>query len=647
MSFKLKSISAFALGWVVVAANAQTSIVLDFTKPGHKVSPMLYGLMTEEINHSYDGGLYAELIQNRAFKDNARTIPHWTGLGETTLTLDRDKPVSKALNVSLKVEGKGVSNDGYWGIPIRPSTKYRASFYARSRAAQSLDVSIESPDGATVYANAVITGVGSEWKKFEIVLATSASAPVTANARFVLRTGGGTTWLSLVSLFPPTHNDEPNGNRPDLFNMLKDMRPSFLRFPGGNYLEGNTFRERFDWKKTLGPLESRPGHQAPWGYRSTDGMGLFEFLKWTEDMNAKPILGVFAGYVLNRDVIEAGTELEGFVKDSLDEIEYLIGGPNTKWGAKRVKDGHPKPFPLEYVEVGNEDGFDDSGSYEGRFVQFYDAIKKKYPKLKIISTTGGKDWLGLKFPINLRKPDLVDEHYYASTWDMMAMASKYDSYDRKGPKIFVGEWAAQDVPEPWTRPGEKGPTPNLNCALADAAFMTGMERNTDIVEMSCYAPLLVNVNPGGRQWAVNLIGYDALTSYGSPSYYAQKMFMEYLGDRTVVTRDAGVPTQTNGKDTIPAFFHVATMDTKTGTIYLKVVNPQAVAQTVDFSLDGVKTIRSEGTEIQLVGTSLKDMNTLEEPKKVAPKTSSISGLGAKFSRTFPALSVTVLKIETK
>lgn len=646
MPFNLKSFGVVALGFLTTLLHAQTSISLDLSKPGHKVSPMLYGLMTEEINHSYDGGLYGELIQNRSFKDSSRSIPHWSPIGETKLSLDRKNPVSKSLDVSLKIEGEGVSNDGYWGFPIRPSTSYRASFYARSDESSTLVVSLESGDGKIVYSSVAVTGIGHEWKKAEAKLTVAPGTQVTSDARFVIRTTG-TTWLSLVSLFPPTFGDRPNGFRPDILKLLQDMRPSFLRFPGGNYLEGNTFRDRFDWKKTLGPLEERPGHQAPWGYRSTDGLGLLEYMNWIEDMHAKPVLAVFAGYVLNHDVIESGTELNGFVEDALNEIEYLTGGPNTKWGARRAKDGHPKPFELEYVEVGNEDGFDDSGSYEARFAQFYDAIKKKYPKMKVISTTGGKDWLGQKFPIKSRRPDLVDEHYYASTWDMMSMASKYDDYDRKGPKIFVGEWAAQDVPEPWTNPGKKGPTPNLNCALADAAFMTGMERNSDIVEMSCYAPLLVNVNPGGRQWAVNLIGYDTLSSFGSPSYYAQKMFMENLGDQTVVSNSTGLPTQTNGNQTIPALFHAATIDSKTGVIYLKVVNPQATAQTVDFSLRGAKTIQPKGEEIQLVGADLKDMNSIDEPTKVAPKTSAVEGLGARFSRTFPAYSVTVMKIRTK
>jgi alpha-N-arabinofuranosidase len=653
MSSGLRSLASLAFATCSIASFPQTAITLDFTKPGHKVSPMLYGLMTEEINHSYDGGLYGELIQNRAFKDGSRTaaIPHWTAVDGAILTIDREKTATEALSSSLKLEGAGtvgVANDGYWGIPIRPSTTYRASFFARAASSESIEVTLESKDGSTVYAQGTVSGIGTDWKKQELTLTTQSSAPTTADARLVIRThGGNPTWLSLVSLFPPTKNNRPNGTRPDLLNLLADMHPAFLRFPGGNYLEGNTFHDRFDWKRTLGPLQDRPGHQAPWGYRSTDGLGLLEYMNWIEDMSAKPVLAVFAGYVLNRDVILPGTELKGFVDDALDEIEYLTGSTNTKWGAQRAKDGHPKPFTLEYVEVGNEDGFDGSGSYEGRFTMFYDAIKHKYPKMNVISTTGGKDWLGVKNPITTRKPDVVDEHYYASTWEMMSMASKYDDYDRKGPKVFVGEWAAQDVPEPWNNAGQKGPTPNLNCAIADAAFMTGMERNSDLVTMSCYAPLLVNVNPGARQWAVNLIGYDALTSFGSPSYYAQKMFGEFLVYKTIDSTAQGPPTQTMGDKTIPALFHVATQDSKTGTIYLKIVNPQSKSQAVDVTLAGIKSVKSDGTQIQLAGTTLKDMNTITEPMKVVPKTVTVTGLSPKFNMIFPAYSVTVLKIETK
>ncbi|RYG30119.1 hypothetical protein EON81_25475 [bacterium] len=463
----------------------------------------------------------------------------------------------------------------------------------------------------------------------------------------MLRTGDRTTWLSLVSLFPPTYKNRPNGLRPDLMQMLVDMKPKFLRFPGGNYLEGNTFKDRFPWKETLGPLEDRPGHQGTWGYRSTDGLGMMEFLLWCEDMGAKPLLGLFAGYVLNKDYIKAGPELEGFVQDALDQIEYVVGdAKRTKWGARRAKDGHPEPFPLEYVEIGNEDWFDESGSYEGRFVQFYDAVKKKYPKLKVISSTGGKDYGGAKFPITKRRPDLWDEHYYSEAWDMMGMATQYDNYDRKGPKVFVGEWAAHDTKAPWEAGPEAGPTPNMKCTLGDAAFMTGMERNSDVVEMSCYAPLLVNANPGGRQWSLNLIGYDALNTFGSPSYYAQKMFAENLGDRTVALNLADVPTQSKGDKTLPGIFASATRDTKTGTLYVKLVNALPSAQEVAFDLKGANVAPS-GTMTTLHHDDLKAMNSLEEPTKIAPKTARVENLGSSFRQTLPAQSVTVLKLEAK
>ncbi|MBN9502000.1 alpha-N-arabinofuranosidase [bacterium SCN 57-13] len=628
---------------LALLAQSVTTLSLDFSKPGVAVSPTLYGLMTEEINHSYDGGLYGEQVRNRSFKDHREQAPHWRAVGEgASIALEPTGGINAAMPACLKVKG-GAANEGYWGFRIQPGTRYKLSVWAKADRAGSIEASLESADGSKVYTKTTLTGVGSGWSKLEGTLETSRSVPATTDGRLVLKTGADrTTWLGMVSLFGPTFNNRPNGNRPDLMQLLADMKPKFLRFPGGNYLEGSTFKDRFNWKKTLGPIETRPGHQAPWGYRSTDGMGLLEFLEWAEDMGSEPVLGVFAGYVLNGDVIEAGTELSGFVQDALDQIEYITGGPKTKWGAQRVKDGHPKPFPLRYVEVGNEDAFDVSGSYEGRFVQFYDAIKKKYPKIKVISTTGGKDWLGRRFPITARKPDLLDEHYYSSTWEMMAMATQYDAYDRKGPKIFVGEWAAQDVPEPWKDAAKKGPTPNLKCALADAAFMTGMERNSDVVEMACYAPLLVNVNPGGRQWAVNLIGYDALSSFGSPSYYAQKMMMERVGDRTVPVSLSGAPTQSEGGRTLPGIFTSATRDTKSGKVYVKIVNALPTAQEIQFEVKGAK-VASSGS-ITFLSGQLPDVNSIEEPFKVAPKQEAVTGLSGSFRRTVPGYSVSVLEL---
>ena len=512
-----------AIAACVHAAPGQLTVQVNH--PGVRISPMFFGLMTEEINHAYDGGLYGELIQNRALKDDPNGPAHWSvvtsGGGAGTISLDTANPVpgtaltnSLRLDVSAAIAGQhvGAANEGYWGIPLRPRTTYRASFYAKASAAFTgpLTVDIESNDGATIHATAQVPALSADWKPYTVTLTTGALTPSTTN-RFVLSASSvGTVWLSQVSLMPPTYHNRSNGNRVDLMQKMADMQPAFLRLPGGNYLEGNTVAERFEWKDTIGLIDQRPGHQGPWGYRSTDGMGLLEFLEWCEDLKMQPVLAVFAGYALRGEHIEPGAALTPFVQDALDEIEYVTGGPDTTWGARRVRDGHPAPFPLTYVEIGNEDTFDKSGSYSGRYAQFYDAIKAKYPRLQLIATASVKG----------HKMDVLDDHYYRSAAEMARDAGHYDNTDRSGPKIFVGEWAST----------EGSPTPTMQAALGDAAWMTGMERNSDVVVLESYAPLLVNVNPGARQWGTNLIGYDALHSFGSPSYYVQKMFGTNRGD---------------------------------------------------------------------------------------------------------------------
>jgi alpha-N-arabinofuranosidase len=604
----------------LVLAQAQPSVTLNLSVIGKVVSPTLYGLMTEEINHSYDGGLYAELIRNRAFLDNSRQPSHWSPVGDrSSIELSKEGP-SSARPVSLKVQG-GVANEGYWGIPVGLSKGYRLSVWMKG-VAGTVDASVESNDGSIVYARGELRLLKDSWQKLSIQLKLKGEFTPTKKARLVLRTrNNAVVWLAQVSLFPQTYHSRPNGNRKDLMRLLVDMNPKFLRFPGGNYLEGNTLADFYPWKKTLGPIENRPGHLSPWGYRSTDGMGLLEYLEWCEDMKAKPVLAVYAGYALNGQFVKAGPELEPFVQDALEEIEYVTGGPDTKWGRRRIQDGHAKPFPLECVEVGNEDGFDKSGSYPARLNEFYRAIKDKYPKLKVISTTGGQDWLGSKFPITDVTPDLVDEHYYSSTWEMMGMATKYDTYKRSGPKVFVGEWASHDGPAPWESGPAGGPTPNMMCALADAAFMTGLERNSDVVAMACYAPLLVNVNPGGRQWSINMIGYDCLTSYGSPSYYAQKMFATNLGDHTVPITLSNVPMQSQANRTLPTLYASATRDSKIGILYLKIVNTLPTAQEVAFTAQG-GTLALDGKKTVISGDP-KAMNTLEDPTRIVLRPSMV------------------------
>ena len=386
------------------AQEQNPTLTIDAGAPAAKVNPLHYGLMTEEINHSYDGGLYAELIRNRAFLDDARTPAHWTavqsGGSNAKIALDSSQSLNSALTTSLRLdvsvasakEPAGFANDGYWGIPVKPNTSYHSSFYAKAAPGFSgpVTLTIESTDGKTIYASASVSSLTADWKQYTATLKTGRVA-LTSNTRFAVKVQhSGTAWFSLVSLFPPTYKNRPNGLRPDLMQMLVDLKPAFLRFPGGNYVEGGTIATRFDWKKTIGPVVERPGHPCPWGYRSTDGMGLLEFLLWCEDMGAEPVLAVYAGYSLGGERALPGAALDPFVKEALEEIEYVSGSVKTKWGAQRAKDGHPRPFKLQYVEVGNEDFFDRSGSYDARFAQLYDAIKKSYPSLKVASTVGNE-----------------------------------------------------------------------------------------------------------------------------------------------------------------------------------------------------------------------------------------------------------------
>jgi alpha-N-arabinofuranosidase len=633
---------AFALATclAIFQVDAQTaSLTIETGSPAAKVSPMHYGLMTEEINFSYDGGLYAELVRNRAFLDDPQEPKQWSPVTGATIALDPANPLNEAIPTSLRVEasaaGGGVSNGGYWGIPVKPATRYRATFFAKGAAGFQgpVTIAIQSDDGTMVYAKAAVPSVTGDWRQYEVDLSTSGDVKPTTKARLALTVEKpGTIWLSLVSLFPPTWKDRPNGLRPDIMKMLVDMKPAFLRFPGGNYLEGDTIDTRFDWKKTLGPISGRSGHPCPWGYRSTDGMGLMEFLLWCEDMNAEPVLALYAGYSLKGDFVKPGKDLEPYVQDALEEIEYVTGSVETKWGARRARDGHPEPFKLRYVEIGNEDFFDKSGSYQGRFAQFYDAIKKTYPHLKCISSVGNEQ--PVRKRVRSRQPDVLDEHYYRSSDAFLEMArGHYDGYDRKGPEIFVGEWAAHETPfVPWDkRSRSEPPTPNMKAALGDAAFMTNMERNSDIVTMQCYAPLLVNVNE--NQWRPNLIGYDALTSFGSPSYHANKMFSTNVGDEILkarISEGAGL-------------HHSVTRDHATGVIFIKLVNPKQEPQPLEIRLDGLPSANPRAQAVVLAAAP-DATNSITAPASVVPAVVDIDGIKPVFTYTLAASSIVVIKV---
>jgi alpha-L-arabinofuranosidase len=524
MAFVLAGVAATGL-----RAQSGAALTVELKQPKSAVSPTLYGLMTEEINYSYDGGLYAELIRNRTFRSDWTGILNWflfeKGSASAKIAADNKEGPSQALGNSARLEvikadaknPAGLLNEGYWGIAVRPNTRYAGSFYAKSSSETALPVTVALVADQTgqVLASASVAVTGTSWKPYKFELRSGAVTASSGNHFEITVDRPSTLWLQLVSLFPPTYHDRPNGNRIDIMEKLAAMRPSFLRFPGGNYLEGDRIDNRFDWRKMIGPLVDRPTHPTTWSYHSTDGMGLLEFLEWCEDLRMQPVLAVYAGYSLGGQVVKPGPDLEPYVADALDEIEYVTGGADTRSGALRARDGHSAPFELNYVEIGNEDNFDRARTYDGRFAQFYKAIKEKYPKLKVIAT----------MPVKGTMPDVVDDHYYKREAGMFEEARHYDNVDRNGPKIFVGEWATR----------EGGPTPNFGAALGDAAFLTGLERNSDLVLMAAYAPLFVNVNPGGMQWSSDLIGFDTASSYGSPSYYTQVMFSSCVGDHTLTS----------------------------------------------------------------------------------------------------------------
>ena len=608
------------------------------------------------------------------------TIPnafHWflvTSTGaEGVAAIDTSDPINTtALTTSLKltiskVPGGGhvgVSNDGYWGIPVKSNWTYQCSFYAKASDGFSgpLTFAIESNDGATVYTSARVPAITGVWKRYQVTMKTGDVTP-TADTRFVISADSkGSLNFNQVSLFPPVFKtrtgaalgDRPaTGFRADIMQLLDDMHPAFLRFPGGNYIEGFNFANRFNWKTMIGPWEERPGHQSPWGYRSSDGLGLLEFLEWCEELNMEPVVGVYAGLHLDggRD-IRTGDALKPFIRDALEEIEYITGDVTTEWGARRAQDGHPAPFKLTYVEIGNEDFLNNgAASYrgpEGRFALFYNAIKAKYPDLQVIAT------------VDPQVPhDVIDNHHYMSPYAAIRNAHLYDDADRNGPKIFEGEWASQE------RGAARGLTPSFQCALSDAAFLTGLERNADIVVMTCYAPLFTRVNPGGSQWSTDLIGYNSLTSFGSPSYYVQKMFFNARGDRVLPVSQIipqTIPAPIPAPEPAPAggfgrrfrpesppnpnepLFACASREDVSGDIILKVINIFDVDQILTVELAGAD-IQSGATGEVMEGES-DDINSVEDPFHTVPKHFIVNDASANWTHTFPGHSISVIRFKT-
>ena len=544
-----------------IAAESAT-ITVDLKKQGAPVSSRLYGIFFEEINHAGDGGLYAEMVRNRGFEDAnlppacrregnllipPRTPHFWkrleasdwkmewhvdsaypgwameaTGGNAADFRLVEDHPLNPATPHSLQVTVRTVNpggriaviNDGYWGMAIRNGENYRLSLFLRgSGNPVPIVVTMESTNGAVLAHSRLEADGSGDWKMYETVLHATATD---AKARLVLSfPARGQAWLDFVSLFPEkTFHKRPNGLRPDLAEMVADLKPGFIRFPGGCFVEGITIEDRPQWKRTLGPLEGRPGTYSPWGYWSTDGLGYDEFLQFAEDIGADAL------YVANAGIscaFRSGTfipddQLQPLIDDTLDAIEYAIGPTDSKWGARRAASGHPAPFPLEYIEVGNED---QGPRYGERVALFEKAIKAKYPQIKVVLSS----WIsGIDEPAihAAGHVDIVDEHAYRPLYWPVEHFDSFASYPRKDWDLYIGEFATN---------GGVGKG-NLLAALNDAAYMMSIEKNSDLVKMGSYAPLLENVNH--PDWEVNMIHFDSSRVFGRATYYVNKLFAENL-----------------------------------------------------------------------------------------------------------------------
>jgi alpha-L-arabinofuranosidase len=527
----------FARGfWIILAttttvaafdakAQSTATISIQANQPGAVVSSNLFGIFFEEINFAGEGGIYAEMVRNRSFYTSTNAN-YWAfvtqGTAEGTMNVDPTQPLNTNIVNSLKLTmssgtgSVGAANGGFWGMSLQSGATYNLNFYSMGSSGFGgpITAQLESSDRSKVYAQASFNGFTANWQHFAASLVSSGTD---TNAQLVLGISNpGTVWLDVVSLFPAaTFNNRTNGLRLDLANMLSALHPSFLRFPGGNFIEGENITNAVRWKKTIGDISQRPGHMNDaWGYWSTDGFGYEEFLQFCEDMGIQPLYGINCGLALgyNGDTNNTvpASQLGAWVQDALDAIQYANGDTSTTWGALRAANGHPAPFNLQYMEIGNENG---GAYYNTNYAMFYNAIKSNYPTMHIIAC----DWGGIPSSAPV---EIEDQHYYASAGTFDSYATMYDNYNRAGPKVFIGEYAVTSG---------YGAYGNLTSALGEAAFMTGMERNSDIVQMASYAPLFANLND--FQWLPDMIYYDSSRGlFGTPSYYVQELFGQNRGD---------------------------------------------------------------------------------------------------------------------
>lgn len=639
---------------------ATENLTAQTAKGGEKISSDLFGLFFEDINYSADGGLYAELVQNRSFEYNPAQQRTWNpfsfweyitpGYSYGRIGVETNAPIhpNNPHYIVLDIEhvgheaqfkgtaGVGLKNSGFGGMIIKNGENYRFSMFARqlSKNPVQLTIGLETPKGK-ILAETKISTSSSDWTNYSATL-TATESNDTASL-VILATTEGKLNLDMISLFPEkTFKNRPNGLRADLAQILADMKPRFIRFPGGCLVHGDGLGNMYRWKNTIGPLEQRKEQRNIWGYNQTAGLGYFEYFQFCEDIGAKPLPVVPAGVSCQNS---GGTwrtggtgqkaidnaDMNEYIQEVLDLIEWANGSVSSTWGAKRASAGHPEPFNLEYLGIGNEDKI--TPEFEARFKAIYSAVKNKYPEIKVIGTAGpfhsGEDFeKGWRLAKELRVP-IVDEHYYTDPSWFVSNQHRYDKYDRKsGAQVYLGEYAS------W---GNK-----MKNAISEAAYMTGLERNGDVVRMASYAPLFAKKN--FTQWKTDMIFFDNTSVCLTPNFYVQKMFSVNQGDyyfENVITKN----------DTDSTLCVSCVQDSKSGDIILKMVNYSTMAKSLKVNLSPFKSIVFNAEQTVLSGAADAE-NTFENSQNVIPVKSTVK-IKKVFDYSAPAMSLTVIRIKTQ
>jgi alpha-N-arabinofuranosidase len=643
-----------------IYGNAQkTTLKVDITKTITKIQPTMFGLFFEDINFAADGGLYAEMIKNRSFEfdkplmgweqpNTKRSSLNMQSGAATTMKVLENKTNPNFCRILVNdAKGYAIINEGFRGMGVKKEAKYNLSLKAANHDGNIKKIIIQFIDkDKKVIGETSIVPTSDEWKNYSAQF-TATQTEAKAKLKITFE-GTGTIDLDMISLFPEdTWKKRKNGLREDIVQLLYDMKPGFLRFPGGCIVEGRTLADRYQWKKSVGEVENRRtminrwnmefSHKQTPDYFQSFGLGFYEYFQLSEDIGATPLPILSCGMACQYNTGELAPieELDPYIQDALDLIEFANGAESTSWGKLRADMGHPKPFSLKYIGVGNEQWGPD---YIERYKIFEKAIKSKYPNIIIVSGSGpspdGEHFEYGMAELKKLNAELIDEHYYKSPQWFRENATRYDQYNRKGPKIFAGEYAAQSVSG-----ANSNNRNNWECAFSEAAFMTGLERNAEVVNLTSYAPLMAHED--AWQWTPDMIWFNNLEAYGSANYYVQKMFSTNKGtDLLAITKD-GKPLI--GQNNLYAS---AVKDINAKEVIVKLVNTSSTQHEVTIDLKGSK-LASQGTVITLTSPNLQDENTFTEPKKISPKESEFKLKGVEAKMNLPAYSVTVLRLKMR